>query len=523
SSEGAFLCTGVNVSPRNVVLTAETCLADTAACLDAEFIFGFYRDGCGSLAPVADGWRGYRCLETVASSPFAGTCDPMPPSALDFSLHRVAGDPAGDWGWSDPAAAAPASGERLYIPQHAGGRPLEITHGDGADVVVDGATLRYFGTLDTEGSSVGAPVFRDSDDALVGLHHCGGCASPGVGNRAVLMRDIRPQIEDFLCEPGGDPALEIAGIRGLEPVDGNGDAVLDPGETWRFTPALRNAACGGAAASDLRATFAAAADSAPLELLDTESTLASLDAASTGEGTPIRFRIAARAPCAGRAAIDLVSIASGGGAFPGEPGFFARELGEIPKTALLDEGFDEGVIPAGWTVVDGGTGSGPAATWTAADPGARQLPGAPFAIVDSELLGPGETMDEQLITPTVDASPFANLTLRLRHEFLWFDGNLDEQARIEVRSSATGGLWTEVAGFAGEDAAGALEIDLSPWSASDLQVRFRYFDAEWEGYWAVDDARILGDNGPRCFAGVFADDFESGGLSAWSGAGETAD
>ncbi|MEO1369993.1 MAG: trypsin-like peptidase domain-containing protein, partial [Acidobacteriota bacterium] len=157
-----FWCTGVNVSPRNLVLTAESCLASTAACRDAEFVFGFYRDGCGVGAPVAEGWRGYRCVETVASSPFGDQCEPTP-ATLDFSLHRVDGDPANEWGWSDPADVAPASGERLYIPQHADGRPLEVTHGEGADVELDGMTLRYYGTLDTESSSVGAPIFRDGD------------------------------------------------------------------------------------------------------------------------------------------------------------------------------------------------------------------------------------------------------------------------------------------------------------------------------------------------------------------------
>ncbi|MEM1183165.1 MAG: trypsin-like peptidase domain-containing protein, partial [Acidobacteriota bacterium] len=340
-----FWCSGVNVSPRNLVLTAESCLASTAACQDAEFVFGFYRDGCGIGAPVADGWRGYRCLETVASSPFGNQCEPTP-SNLDFSLHRVDGDPATDWGWSDPASTAPVSGERIYIPQHADGRPLEVTHGDGADVVLDGMTLRYFGTLDTESSSVGAPVFRDSDDQLVAMHHCGGCASPGVGNRAVLMADIRPEIEDFLCEP---TLVVEAAPASLEPLDGNGDGVLDPGELWQLTPRLRNASCASSTMS-VAASFQVGAGSAPVTLLESSSTVpGTLGAGASADGSPIRFRVDPAAACGGQVVLDIVSITGDGGPFAGSMDYFTASIGAVPETMLLLESFDAG-LPMTWTL-----------------------------------------------------------------------------------------------------------------------------------------------------------------------------
>ncbi|MEM8994678.1 MAG: trypsin-like peptidase domain-containing protein, partial [Acidobacteriota bacterium] len=506
-----FWCTGVNVSPRNLVLTAESCLASTAACRDAEFVFGYYRDGCGVGAPIADGWRGYRCLETVASSPFGDQCEPTPAN-LDFSLHRVDGDPANEWGWSDPADVAPASGERLYIPQHADGRPLEVAHGEGADVELDGMTLRYYGTLDTESSSVGAPIFRDSDDALVAMHHCGGCASPGVGNRGVLMADIRPEIEAFLCEP--QLTVEGADAAPLEALDGNGDAVLDPGELWRLTPRLRNASC-AAAAANLEAAVSVAAGSAPATPVSALTEVAALAPGETADGTPIDFRVDASAPCGADVVFDLGVITGDGGSFPGTAAYEAAPVGAVPETVLLAETFDGG-LPEAWTVDDGGTAAGGFNTWTAADPGDRQLFQTGFAIVDSEFLGPDEVADEALTTPPVDTTAGAFVVLRFEHDFRHWDEGLAERADVAVRSTATAGAWVNIARYEAADARGPVELDLTPYRAADLQVRFRYSQAQWEWWWALDRVEIVGVDAAACAEFLFVDGFESGDTSRWS-------
>ncbi len=506
----AFFCTGVNVSPRNLVLTTESCLADTAACENAEFIFGHYRESCGS-GDVSPAWQSYRCLETVASSPFDNQCEPEA-GRLDFSLHRIDGEAAVTWGYADPDPTPLSSGEGLYIFQHADGRPLELSEGSGADVVVDGQTLRYFGSLDTESSSVGAPVFRDSDDRLVALHHCGGCASPGLGNRGVMMSDIEPLIAPFLCEAG--VTLEPIASDDFSPVSGNGDSVLDPGETWQLVPRVLNAAC-TANAGTITADFQANVGSVPITLLDATSTFGDLNAGASGNGTPIRFTVGAGQSCDGEVVLDLVSITANEGAFSGEPAYASKEIGEVPTSTLLSEGFDSG-IPMTWAVDHQGTGVGEGSTWTTDDPGQRDLFPSAFAIVDSEFLGPGLTMDESLITPIIDTTGFSNLTLKFDHQFRWFNGEMDEKADVEVRSSATSGAWTQVVRFQGADALGSEQADLSASGAADLQIRFRYFDAEWEWWWAIDQVELLGDNGRMCFTGIFADGFESENTAAWS-------
>lgn len=194
----ALFCSGSNVSPDNYVLTNDHCLS-AAACASTEFVFKYYRTGCNNGSPTNVDWEGFRCDEVVASSPFI-SCD-QGLGDLDFALASVIGDPASTYGWVEPDPEPLTDGEAIYIIQHPDGRPHEITHGSGADVDVDGTVLRYYDTLDTEGGSSGSPIFREADGKLIGLHHCGGCSSPGVGNRGMLMSDIYPHIEAFVTDP----------------------------------------------------------------------------------------------------------------------------------------------------------------------------------------------------------------------------------------------------------------------------------------------------------------------------------
>lgn len=170
----------------------------------------------------------------------------------------------------------------------------------------------------------------------------------------------------------------------------------------------------------------------------------------------------------------------------------------------------------GWTVVDGGdppAHNGQAApTWTLANPGAREPPGlaAPFAVVDSFYNGFG-LMDEELVAPPLDVSGLTCLELVFSHHFKWYPGFRDERAEVRVRSGATGQEWITVRTFSGSDAGGLEIVDLAPYAAADLRVAFRYTNANWEEYWAVDDVAVLGDA-----TRIFGDGFESGDTAAWS-------
>ena len=511
---GALWCSGANVSAQNYILTNYHCIANNAECGNSEFVFKYYRTGCGDGSPTTVDWAGFRCDEIVASSPFDNFCDPNL-DHLDFSLNSVIGDPAPTYGFVQPDPTPLTSGEAIYIVQHPSGRPHEIAHGADANVVVDGSVLRYYDTLDTEGGSSGSPIFRESDDLLVGLHHCGGCTTPGVGNRGMLMSDIYPWISDFLCTE--TLAIGGADASGLSEQIGNGDAVIDPGETWSFIPAVRNRSC-SIGAVNVQAQLQAAAGSVAITLLDTTSTFGDIPAGTNAPGTPVRFQVDGAIACSGEVRIDLVNItANTGGPFEDLVGYLTGEIGETPTVTVEFESFDGGLSLA-WTVVDGGTGSGDAGTWTTDNPGNRVLLNPPFVIADSDSLGSGQQMDEQLITPVFDVTGFSAVTLQFDHNFRFFSGGGDEQGDVDVRSSATAGAWQTVASFNGASSTGIQTLDITAYAAADLQVRFHYHQVSYDWWWAIDDFYLLGLEPRTCngLGPMFEDGFESGDLSAWS-------
>ncbi|MEO1576243.1 MAG: trypsin-like peptidase domain-containing protein, partial [Pseudomonadota bacterium] len=391
----ALYCSGSNVSGSNAILTNQHCVENQAECDNTEYVFDAYTTQCGvSGAPLAE-WTSYRCDEVLAAEPFIN-CD-AGPGDLDFMLTSVVGDPASVHGFVPVSTTPVTSGEELYIVQHPDGRPQEIAVGSGADVEVDGSVLRYYGTLDTEGGSSGSPVFRASDNTLVGLHHCGGCSTPGVGNRGMLMTDIAPLIQPFLCTAG---AVDLRATGASAPVEvaGNGNGVLDPGETWAFTVNVLNNAC-DVEASDVSVEVTVASGNAVLSA--TSADLGTLAAGASAASVPFEFTVPTDALCGDTVTFDVASVSAGATSFSGTPNVASITSGDAAPDLIASESFDNGLIA--WTVEDGGTGTGPAATWTLDNPGGRSLTlTAPFAIVDSDELGTGQSMDEILTSPAWD-------------------------------------------------------------------------------------------------------------------------
>jgi hypothetical protein len=117
-------------------------------------------------------------------------------AALDYSLVRVTGNPAATYGYLQIDDRDAVNGERIYIPQHPGGRAKELAifssaSSDAADGFchVNSVTspacsgggyfdVGYF--CDTEGGSSGSPVLSASNHQVIALHHCANCPNRGV-------------------------------------------------------------------------------------------------------------------------------------------------------------------------------------------------------------------------------------------------------------------------------------------------------------------------------------------------------
>jgi len=144
-----------------------------------------------------------------------------------------------------------------------------------------------------------------------------------------------------------------------------------------------------------------------------------------------------------------------------------------------------------WGVVNGGATND---TWqgiTGYGFANSTLDGTPFAHVDSDAAGSGAgLLQEELITPTIDASGTLNLPLTL--DFDQFYNNLNDSAMVDVwdgtqwvnvlKQTANSGSWA---------APNHQTIDISAYANAALKVRFRYDDGGvWAWYWAVDNVVI---------------------------------
>mgnify|MGYP002078344428 CR=1 FL=1 len=162
-----------------------------------------------------------------------------------------------------------------------------------------------------------------------------------------------------------------------------------------------------------------------------------------------------------------------------------------PPATLVQTSFDAG-LPPGWTVT---TNAHPSAYWRFDNPGNRTnfTGGAgPFAIADSDHAG-SHDMDTELRTPSFSLLGSTNATLTFRNDFEIFTGN--ETADVDVSLNGPAGpwsnLWRRQSNLFGPI---TIPIDLAPaLGSTNVMVRFRYYNANWDWWWQVDDVQIIAD------------------------------
>ncbi len=190
-------CTGWKISCENQILTNEHCVTSQYEVDRTEVRFNWIHTQCGgsqhsySLAVYG---------ETFEQDDYT----------LDYCLFTIdnAVDTS-DWGWLAVDDRLPPAGERIYIPQHAGGEPkqfgIEDDYGDNGLCEVDASP--YYGRApdtdiayycDTRGGSSGSPVLSGDTHKAVAIHHFGGCLNSGV-----RMDRIWPEIDSVVasCTP----------------------------------------------------------------------------------------------------------------------------------------------------------------------------------------------------------------------------------------------------------------------------------------------------------------------------------
>ena len=156
----------------------------------------------------------------------------------------------------------------------------------------------------------------------------------------------------------------------------------------------------------------------------------------------------------------------------------------------MAESFSTPITPTDWSVINAGS-----AGWVFNNPHSRvnYTGGAGgFAIADSDHYGPGVTMSTELRSPVMNLSTLNGVTLTFKTDLNYYEfGGGSEVADVDV-SADGGGTWSNVWQQTA-DARGPRQItlDLSALAGQpDVQLRFHYYNAVYDGWWQIDDVRL---------------------------------
>jgi subtilisin family serine protease len=156
----------------------------------------------------------------------------------------------------------------------------------------------------------------------------------------------------------------------------------------------------------------------------------------------------------------------------------------------LTQAFDSQKLPSGWEVWDH-AGNGVAWAFEShAERGNLTGGSGGFAIVDSDYPGPLD-VDTSLVSPPMDFSDESVVMLSFDQDFFYYAGNLDEIADVDV--SIDGGEWQTVVRQTDSARGPAHQlVDISELAAhqADVRVRFRYYNANSEWWWQVDNVQV---------------------------------
>ncbi len=164
---------------------------------------------------------------------------------------------------------------------------------------------------------------------------------------------------------------------------------------------------------------------------------------------------------------------------------------EVVRDSFYETDFTSG-LPSGWDVQDN---AGAGVTWRFDDPKARsnRTGGTGvFALVDSDYSG-NKAVDTALLSPSWDMSAESNVVLEFKYDFRWYSYSQNEIADADV-SVDGGATWTTVWRRSGANDRGpkTARVDISALAAGepDVRVRFRYYNAQYEWWWQVDDVFV---------------------------------
>jgi len=197
--EGAYRCTGWLLGDEGHMMTNKHCISSQIEADNTDYELMAEGATCDTNCSIEN------CDGTIEATEGTLVRDS---GTLDFALIKLPGNLSSTYGFMQFRETGAVLEERIYSPQHPGGRAKELAvlstypenpsgFAEVDSLTEDGCSgpdddVGYF--MDTEGGSSGSPVLGYADNLVVALHHCRGslpsCSTGGAGdtpNRGVSI------------------------------------------------------------------------------------------------------------------------------------------------------------------------------------------------------------------------------------------------------------------------------------------------------------------------------------------------
>jgi hypothetical protein len=109
-----------------------------------------------------------------------------------------------------------------------------------------------------------------------------------------------------------------------------------------------------------------------------------------------------------------------------------------------------------------------------------------YAVANSDAVGSGNTVNSSIESTVIDCGSFTNVKLK----FLINYQHYSNPGLVQVRSAATGNVWTTVAAYSAVEA-GSREINITSEAASESNVQIRFVYSETWGYYMLIDNVVV--------------------------------
>ncbi|KAL7689492.1 putative peptidase S1, PA clan [Plasmopara halstedii] len=221
-STGSYFCTGWLVGTEGHLITNNHCISQQAHASNTEFEFNAQGATCNTNCN-----KGLACGGQVrARTSTLINAD----ATLDYALLKLPINLSEEYGFLQLREKGAVLSERIYIPQHPAGWGKHIAmktdNGWGQVTSLNRAgcardQVAYM--LDTQGGSSGSPVIAWSDNAVIALHHCGGCPNTAINSYKLVddmkARNILPEnaVASGVWSPSPSSSPSTTSVQTLAP------------------------------------------------------------------------------------------------------------------------------------------------------------------------------------------------------------------------------------------------------------------------------------------------------------------